>query len=129
MNRSLSRVVVKDEFLLVSDIYGTLHCLDKSTGALNWHFDTFAAIWTTPEILGEHIYLADQDGIVNVFRASADPKVAMVNNRPVAVSELPRSIYTNPTMKRGVIYLITGNELLAIEDPETQSNPLNFLKR
>jgi outer membrane protein assembly factor BamB len=123
MNRSLSRVVLSSHHAYVTDIYGFLHCIDAETGNLNWAFDTLAALWTTPLVTRDHVYIFDEDGMVHVFGNSADPKVAMPSGGPIAVSQMPSAIYTNASIDEGIIYFATRDALWAIEN-RSQRMPL-----
>ncbi len=117
MSRSLSRVIVANDCGFVTCQNGFLYCLDLKTGKLKWKYDALSQLWTSPVILGELIYLTDEDGMVNVFKPSPDPNVAMPKGKPIATMNMNSTIYTNPCIEKGIIYLGTRNKLYAIEDP------------
>ena len=37
----------------------------------------FAAAWGSPLIVGDKVYIGDEDGDISIFNLSADPNVAM----------------------------------------------------
>ena len=108
-NRTMSTVAIADGLLYISDLSGFLYCLDVNTGDLYWKHDTFAAIWGSPYVVDGKVYLGDEDGEVVVLKAGKTEQVLFENNMGSAV-------YTTPVAKDGVLYIVTRNMLVAIEE-------------
>jgi hypothetical protein len=115
MHRSLSTPAIKNDLLFVADFSGILHCLDAKTGKRHWGYDLFAACWSSPKIFGQHVYIGDEDGDVDVFRLSADPTVAMKLGQPISTQNMFNSIYSTPTAADNVLYVMNRTHLFAIE--------------
>ena len=54
--------------LYYSDFSGFLHCLDASTGKELWQHDMLASVWGSPMIIGDYVYLGDEDGDIAVLK-------------------------------------------------------------
>jgi outer membrane protein assembly factor BamB len=116
MHRTLGTPAIEDDLLFVADFSGFFRCLDAKTGKRHWHYDLFAASWSSPRILGEHVYIGDEDGDVAVFRLSADPDVAMTLGEPVGHTYMNSSVLSTPTAADNVLYLNSKTHLFAIEE-------------
>jgi outer membrane protein assembly factor BamB len=108
MHRTLSSVAIKDDLLFISDQSAVFHCLDAKTGKSHWTHDLFAPSWSTPLIAGDHVYIADQDGDIAVFKVAAEKEL-------VGEYNMGNGIYTTPVVANGVLYIATFNSLIAIE--------------
>ena len=108
-NRTMSTVAIADGLLYISDLSGFLYCLDVNTGDLYWKHDTFAAIWGSPYVVDGKVYLGDEDGDVVILKAGKTEEVLFETNMGSAV-------YTTPVAKDGVLYIVTRNTLIAIEE-------------
>ena len=67
IRRSISTAAIKDGLIYLADFSGFLHCLDAKTGKPYWTHDMFAAIWGSPMIIDDKVYLGDEDGDVAVL--------------------------------------------------------------
>lgn len=108
-NRTMSTVAIADGLLYISDLGGFLYCLDVNTGDPYWTHDTFAAIWGSPYVVAGKVYLGDEDGDVVILKAGKTKQVLFETNMDSAV-------YTTPVAKNGVLYIVTRNMLIAIEE-------------
>ncbi|NND96539.1 MAG: PQQ-binding-like beta-propeller repeat protein [Pirellulaceae bacterium] len=117
MHRSLSRVVIKNDLVFISDLSGLLHCLDAKQGRAHWIYDLFAQTWSTPVVSAGYVFAADEDGDVDAFKISSDPQIAMPSNNPVSNSIADASIYGSPTIQNNVLYLMSRDTVYAIADP------------
>ena len=108
-NRTMSTVAIADGLLYISDLGGFLYCLDVDTGDPYWTHDTFAAIWGSPYVVDGKVYLGDEDGDVVILKAGKTKQVLFETNMDSAV-------YTTPVAKNGVLYIVTRNMLIAIEE-------------
>ncbi len=130
MHRTFTPVVIDGELLFASDFSGILHCLDVKTGKPHWTHDALAAIWSPPFVADGKVYLADEDGDVAIFYASADPHAASGTSskepapvpaepmpiEPVREINLLNSCYTQPTASKGVLYIANRSHLFAIQN-------------
>jgi outer membrane protein assembly factor BamB len=126
MHRTLGSPAIKDNLLYISDFSGLLHCLNAKTGQPHWTYDLFAACWTTPLIVGEHVYVADEDGDVAIFTLAADQTPSIKASPPPenpANGPIPEplqeiggmnSIYAMPVFANKVLFIASKNHLYAI---------------
>lgn len=109
MHRACGGVAIKDDILLIADFSGLLHCLDAQTGKTHWTHDLFAACWSSPLILGNRVYLADEDGDVAIFALSQTLELLQEIN-------VESAIYSTPTAANDSLYISTRNRLFAIQE-------------
>lgn len=119
MHRSLAGPAIKDNLLFVSDLTGIVHCLDAKTGEPHWTCDLLAAAWAAPLIVGEQVFVVDEDGDVAVFTVSAKPNASVKSGRanyntPIREFAVGASIYSTPVAANDVLYLATRNRLFAL---------------
>ena len=67
----------------------------------------FAAIWGSPIVIGDKVYLGDEDGDVTVLNADRTMKV-------FAESNMGSSVYSTPVPANGALFIVNRNELFAI---------------
>lgn len=115
MSRSLSTISIRDDLLFVSDIEGVLHCLDRNTGRQHWGYDTLSGVYSTPQIVGDLVYLGTEDGEILVFRAHADRSIAAPNGRPVQTLTCESSVNASVMADGLHLFYATKNRLIAIE--------------
>ena len=108
IHRSISTAVVEGGLVYVPDYAGFLHCLDASTGEVCWIHDTFASVWGSPLVVGDRVYLGDEDGDVVVLRAGEKEEV-------LAEMNMGGSVYGSPVPANGVLFVATYNQLFALE--------------
>ncbi len=122
MHRTISCPVIKDDVLIVPDFSGLVHCLDARTGRPHWTFDVMAAVWGTPLLVNDRVYIPDEDGDVAVLRAAADPKLSFKDAgakgpfffEPLHEINMHTSVLSSPVMANRVLYVATRNQLFAI---------------
>ena len=115
-HRTLSTPAIQDDLLYIADFSGLFHCLDAKTGEEYWSHDLFAACWGSPLLVGDKVYIGDEEGKISIFRHSADRAVAMPDGAPLAQIEMPNSVYSTPIVANDVLYITTKDTLYAIED-------------
>ncbi|QDT67568.1 Outer membrane protein assembly factor BamB [Planctomycetes bacterium MalM25] len=123
MHRSCGTVAIKDDVLYIADFSGIFHCLDAmATGEpkVHWTYDMFAAAWGSPLIVEGKVYIGDEDGDVAIFRHSADPKVALVDDGGEPAPSLGEinmgnSVYSTPIVADNILYISNRTHLFAIE--------------
>jgi outer membrane protein assembly factor BamB/precorrin-6B methylase 2 len=128
-NRTISSVAIKDDLLIAVDMSGIVHCIDARSGKRHWYHDLLAKSSSTPLIVDEYVYVADQDGDVSVFRLSADPTLAMFDGEPInskrngsgSVPNVRSSIYASPVFANGTLYVASRSHLFAIGGEERKN--------
>jgi outer membrane protein assembly factor BamB len=116
-NRTISTAAIHDGIVYISDLSGFLYALDAQTGEHYWTYDTFAAVWGSPYVADDKVYLGDEDGDIIVLKTGKE----MVE---IAEMNMGASVYTTPYAKDGVLYVLSRNRLFAIEEG-AQSEPRN----
>ena len=107
-SRTMSTVAIQNGLLFTADLSGFVYCLDAETGQHHWTYDTFAAIWASAFVADGKVYIGDEDGDLAVLEASKEKKLLYEVNMGSAV-------YTTPVAKSGVLYIVSRNQLFAIE--------------
>ena len=109
IRRSISTVSIKDGILYCPDFSGFLHALDVKTGKPFWVHDMFAAMWSSTMVADGKIYLGDEDGDVVVMRPGKEKAILAENN-------MDSSVYSTVVTSKGVMYVMTRNNLYAIAE-------------
>jgi outer membrane protein assembly factor BamB len=109
IRRSISTAAVKDGLVYLSDFSGFLHCLDAKTGKPYWVHDMFAAIWGSPMLIDDKVYLGDEDGDVTVLQHGKELKV-------VAEQNMGSSVYATVVPANGVLFVMNRNQLYALAE-------------
>jgi len=109
IRRSISTAAVKDGMVYISDFSGFLHCLDAKTGKPYWTHDMFAAIWGSPMLIGDKVYLGDEDGDVAVVEHSKTFKL-------VAEQNMGSSVYATAVPANGTLFIMNRNQLYALAE-------------
>jgi outer membrane protein assembly factor BamB len=107
IRRSISTASIADGLLYIADFSGFLHCLDLATGQPHWTHDTFAAVWGSPILIGDKVYLGDEDGDVLVMQHGKEKKVVFETNMGSAV-------YATATPANGVLFINDRTHLYAL---------------
>src|SRR5262245_43570743 len=115
-HRSLSNVAIKDDLLFITDFSGLMLCLDAKTGRVHWTYDLLAAVFSSPLIVGNVVYIADEDGDVALFRLSSDPSVAMRDGSALAEINVGNAIHCSPAFANGALYIASRDRLFAIQE-------------
>jgi len=128
MHRALGSVAVKNDLVFVADFSGLFHCVDAKTGKPHWTYDMLAQAWGSPLIVQEHVYIADEDGDIAVFKLSSDPEVAMkkVDDEflPINAGEdeevvnMENSVFSTPVVANNVLFIANKEHLFAIAESE-----------
>ena len=109
-HRTIASVAIKDSLLIAVDFSGLVHCLDAATGKVHWTYDCFAAVWASPLIVDDKVYVADEDGEVAIFRLTAEA------HEPLREISFPGCIYSSPVFANGTLYVADRHTLFAIAD-------------
>jgi outer membrane protein assembly factor BamB len=108
IRRSISTAAIKDGLIYLADFSGFLHCLDQKTGQLYWTHDMFAAIWGSPMIIDDKVYLGDEDGDLAVLEHGKTLKLISEQNMGSAV-------YSTVVPANGVLFVMNRNQLYALQ--------------
>ena len=103
----MSTVAIKGGLLYAADLSGFLYCLDVKTGRPYWVHDILAAVWGSPYVVDQKVFLGDEDGEVVVLEHGKKKKV-------LAEMVMDSSVYTTPVAANGVLYVATRDILYAI---------------
>jgi outer membrane protein assembly factor BamB len=116
IRRSISTAAIKDGLIYLADFSGFFHCLDLKTGQPYWTHDMFAAVWSSPMIIGDKVYLGDEDGDVVVVEHGKTLKVISEQNMGSAV-------YSTVVPANGAIFIMNRNQLWKLEQGATYQKP------
>jgi outer membrane protein assembly factor BamB len=109
IRRSISTAAIKDGILYYPDFSGFLHCLDIKTGQEIWMHDMFAAMWSSALVADGRVYLGDEDGDVAIFQHGREKKL-------IGTVNMEGAVYSSVVTANGVMYLMTRNQLYAIQE-------------
>jgi outer membrane protein assembly factor BamB len=109
IRRSISTGAAKDGLLYYSDFSGFLHCVDAKTGKPYWVHDMLAAVWGSPMIIDDKVYLGDEDGDIVVLRHGKTKEV-------LGESNMGSSVYSTPVPANGVLFIMNRNQLYALAE-------------
>jgi outer membrane protein assembly factor BamB len=105
--RTLSTVGIHNGLVYAADLSGRVHCLDLQTGKRHWEADVLAAIWGSPLVADDKVFIGNEDGVMTVFAAGKELKKLTEIN-------FPSSIYSTPTLANGVMFVSDRSRLYAI---------------
>jgi outer membrane protein assembly factor BamB len=109
IRRSISTPAIKDGLIYMADFSGFLHCLDAKTGKPYWVHDMFAAIWGSPFLIDDKVYLGDEDGDVTVLQHGKEMKV-------IAEQNMGSSVYSTVVPANGALFIMNRNQLYALAE-------------
>lgn len=109
IRRSISTGAYKDDILYYSDFSGFLHALDAKTGQQLWQHDMLAAVWGSPVVIGDKVYLGDEDGDVIILQHGRTKK-------QIAEINMGSSVYCSVVAANGSLFIANRNQLYAIAD-------------
>ena len=109
IRRSISTAAIKDDLLYIADFSGFFHCLDLKTGKPYWTHDMFAAIWGSPMLIDNKVYLGDEDGDVVVVEHGKTFKL-------VSEMNMGSSVYATVVPANGKLFIMDRNKLYALQE-------------
>ena len=121
IRRSVSTGAIKDGLLFYSDFSGFLHCLDLATGKEYWQHDMLAAVWGSPMIVGDYVYLGDEDGDVAVLKVSKEKTL-------IGEYNMGSSVYSTVVPAHGVLFVANRNQLFALKEGAMTKPATAFFK-
>lgn len=115
MHRTCSTVAIKNDLLFIVDFSGLFHCVDAKTGKVHWTHDMLAAAWGSALIVGEHVYIGDEDGDVCIFNLSSE------KHEPIAEINMGNSVYSTPIVANNTLFIANKSHLFAIQASDQTS--------
>ena len=109
IRRSISTGALHDGILYYADFSGFLHAVDANTGKAYWTHDMLAAIWGSPMVIDNKVYLGDEDGDVVVMQAGKEKKL-------LAEMNMGSSVYSTPVPANGTLFIMNRNQLWALSE-------------
>ena len=67
-------------------------------------------MWGSPMVIGDKVYLCDEDGDVAIFEAKRD------GGEPIATHNLGNAIYGTPVFANGTLYIMAKDKVYAIQE-------------
>jgi outer membrane protein assembly factor BamB len=116
IRRSISTAAIKDGLIYLADFSGFLHCLDLKTGKPLWVHDMFAAIWGSPMVIDDKVYLGDEDGDITVLQHGKEMKVISEQN-------MGSSVYSTVVPANGALFVMNRNQLYALAEGASFKRP------
>ena len=107
MNRSISTVAVANGLCFAPDFSGMFHCLDANTGQHLWTHDMLSAMWGSPLVIGDKVYISDEEGDVSIFDLAKEKKHHGDYN-------LGSASYCSPVYANGILYLMNRERVFAV---------------
>jgi outer membrane protein assembly factor BamB len=107
-HRSISTCAIKSDLLFVPDFSGLFHCVDAQTGKEYWSYDMLAAAWGSAMIVGDKVYVGDEDGDIAIFNLSKE------KHEPIAEINMGNSIYSTPIVANNILFIANKDHVFAI---------------
>jgi outer membrane protein assembly factor BamB len=115
-HRSISTCAIKSDLLFVPDFSGLFHCVDAQTGKEYWSYDMLAAAWGSAMIVGDKVYVGDEDGDIAIF------DLTKTKHDPIAEINMGNSVYSTPIVANNVLYIANKDHVFAIA-PGSKEQP------
>jgi len=107
IRRSISTAAIADGLIYIADFSGFLHCLDAETGQEYWVHDMVSAIWGSPIVIGDKVYLGNEDGDVVILQTGKTKQV-------VSTVNMGSAVYATPVPANNTLFIMNRNQLFAI---------------
>jgi outer membrane protein assembly factor BamB len=108
MERSFATPAVAGGLVYVSDLNGTLHCVDAATGRRVWTHDTGSPTWASAFVADGKVFIGNEKGVLTVLAAGREKKV-------LSEVRLPAGIVCTPIVANGVLYVACQTFLYAVQ--------------
>jgi len=109
IRRSISTAAVRDGIVYIADFSGFVHALDAKTGKPYWTHDLLAAVWSSPIIVDNKLFIGDEDGDITILALGKEKKV-------ISEMNMGSSVYATVTPANGTLFIMNRNELWAIAE-------------
>lgn len=104
LQRSLSTVAVSAGLVFAADVAGTLHCFDAVTGKRHWTEHLQGAVWGSPMVAGDVVYICTEDGDLSAYAAAPVRKL-------LGRTIFDEPVYSTPVIANGALYVATPTQL------------------
>ena len=109
--RTMSTVAVADGLVYAADLAGIFYCLDANTGKALWTHDLESALWGSPMLVDNKVYIGDETRKITIFAHGKQKKV-------INTVDMGEPVYSTPVAANGVLYIATKSKLYALEAPK-----------
>ena len=109
IRRSISTAAVHNGIVYIADFSGFVHALDAKTGKPYWTHDLLAAVWSSPLVVDNKLYIGDEDGDVTILQLGKEVKVLSEMN-------MGSSVYGTVVPANGTLFIMNRNELWALAE-------------
>ncbi|MDZ4820406.1 MAG: PQQ-binding-like beta-propeller repeat protein [Planctomycetota bacterium] len=100
--------VVHDGTVMIVNRAGVVNCASTEDGKVLWQLRVKGKFWSTPLVAGGRMYLANQDGLVQVLQLSKS------RGEELAALEFGEEILASPAVSRDALYYRTTGHLWKI---------------
>jgi outer membrane protein assembly factor BamB len=107
IGRTMSTVAIRNGLVIAPDYSGRVHCLDADSGQVYWTHDLRSETMSSPLIVEDRIYIADEEGDMSILALSREKRV-------MAECSLNNWISSSPIHANGVLYVASRGNLHAI---------------
>jgi outer membrane protein assembly factor BamB len=107
IHTSIAGLCVTASLLFSADIDGIVKCFDKQSGKLHWKHEMQATAIGTPLVVGDSVYVTDEDGDVEVLSASAEYHF-------IASMNLFDPIESSPIYADETLFFVTRRSVFAV---------------
>ncbi len=108
IDRTISTPSAADGLIYAADYSGKVHCLDATTGEVQWVHDTHGHIWGSTLVADGKVYIGNEDGYLTVLKAGRE--FELLNE-----IEFSSPIYGSPVVANGVMYVMSQTHLFAFD--------------
>jgi outer membrane protein assembly factor BamB len=103
----VSSPLATKDFLIMASSYGAVSCFNSNSGERYWLHDFDRGFYSSPILVGDHVYLMDMDGIMYIFKADKQFQL-------ISTCELGEKAVTIPAFSPGRIYIRGEKHLFCI---------------
>jgi outer membrane protein assembly factor BamB len=109
----VSSPVASKDFLIMASSYGSVSCFNSKTGERYWLHDFDRGFYSSPVLVGDHVYVMDMNGVMYIIKA--DKKFQLIST-----CELGEKAVTIPAFSPGRIYIRGEKHLFCIVKEKNQ---------
>ncbi|MCU0917399.1 MAG: PQQ-binding-like beta-propeller repeat protein, partial [Planctomycetes bacterium] len=107
LERTMATAAVAEGLVYVTDIGGTLYCLDADTGRCVWTYETGAETWGGPLLADGRVYFGNKKGL-HILRTGREAVL-------LGKVSLGAPAYSTPIAANGVLYVTSQSYLWAVQ--------------
>ena len=107
-----STAAVHQEMVFVTDVGGTVHCVDAATGKPHWTHKAVGEFWASPLVADGKVFVGTRRGQFLILAAAPEKRL-------IAKVDLDEPVNGTAVAANGVLYVSTMNHLYAVRQPPT----------